>query len=390
MYCKRVDMRYIRPEYYNEFSCTADKCPDTCCAGWQIMIDETSLEKYGAVKGAFGKRLRNSIDWEEGSFYQYNRRCAFLNEQNLCDLYTALGGDSLCDTCRNYPRHVEEYEGLRELSLSLSCPIAAEIILSQDKFPVLEEYEDDLEEELEDEFEDFDLLLFTQLEDARGVILEHLEHGAGVLAEKMPRYIQMAQEMQDCISREAYFEIEEVVNRYREYTGKPFEGNNTYRNEACDEERYSHMQKLFGHIIALERLREEWSEVLEQMQETLYAGGRAQYMQCLQEFQAYLEEGQNKKQWEDIGVRLFVFFLYTYFCGAVYDDWIYSKMALAVRSVEFIRELLIVRWKRKGKLELSDYVELSYRYAREIEHSDLNLNALEEIFMAEYEEVRPE
>ena len=127
-------MRYIKPVFYDEFNCTADKCPDTCCAGWQIMIDEDSLEYYGEVKGAFGRRLRDSIDWQEGSFYQNDRRCAFLNSENLCDLYIALGPDALCDTCRKYPRHVEEYEEVREWSLSLSCPVAARIILSQQGF----------------------------------------------------------------------------------------------------------------------------------------------------------------------------------------------------------------------------------------------------------------
>ena len=39
-------MDYIYPEYYKEFKCIADKCPDTCCAGWKIMIDDKSLEKY--------------------------------------------------------------------------------------------------------------------------------------------------------------------------------------------------------------------------------------------------------------------------------------------------------------------------------------------------------
>ena len=29
---------------------------------------------------------------------------------------------------------------------------------------------------------------------------------------------------------------------------------------------------------------------------------------------------------------------------------------------------------------MEDYVELAYRYAREIEHSDQNLNDLEEVF----------
>lgn len=50
--------------------------PDTCCAGWQIMIDEDSLDRYGKEPGEFGKRLRNSIDWKEECFYQ--------NQQPLC------------------------------------------------------------------------------------------------------------------------------------------------------------------------------------------------------------------------------------------------------------------------------------------------------------------
>ena len=88
-------MRYLKPHFYDQFVCTAGDCPDTCCAGWQIVIDEDSLERYGNEKSEFGKRLRNSIDWEEECFYQNNRRCAFLNDENLCDLYKELGPDSL-------------------------------------------------------------------------------------------------------------------------------------------------------------------------------------------------------------------------------------------------------------------------------------------------------
>ena len=39
-------MRYLKPHFYDKFVCTAGDCPDTCCAGWQIMIDDASLEKY--------------------------------------------------------------------------------------------------------------------------------------------------------------------------------------------------------------------------------------------------------------------------------------------------------------------------------------------------------
>ena len=68
-----------KPDYYDEFKCLADKCEDTCCAGWQIVIDDESLEAYKEVEGDFGERLRNSIDWEEGTFHQKEeRRCVFL------------------------------------------------------------------------------------------------------------------------------------------------------------------------------------------------------------------------------------------------------------------------------------------------------------------------
>lgn len=59
---KGKKMKYLKPHFYDKFICTAGDCPDTCCAGWQIMIDEESLERYENEPGEFGKILRNSID----------------------------------------------------------------------------------------------------------------------------------------------------------------------------------------------------------------------------------------------------------------------------------------------------------------------------------------
>ena len=72
-------MQITRPDFYKEFSCIAGSCPDTCCAGWQIMIDKKSLKKYQKLKGPFRNRLHNDIDWSEQAFRQYDHRCAFLN-----------------------------------------------------------------------------------------------------------------------------------------------------------------------------------------------------------------------------------------------------------------------------------------------------------------------
>ena len=106
-------MQVTFPSYYKAFSCIADACPDTCCAGWQIMIDDRSLKKYRRFQGTFRNRLHNDIDWEEHAVRQYGHRCAFLNEENLCDMYIEAGSGMLCDTCRRYPRLIVEFEGMR-------------------------------------------------------------------------------------------------------------------------------------------------------------------------------------------------------------------------------------------------------------------------------------
>ena len=263
-------MRYLKPDYFEDFTCVAGECPDTCCAGWQIMIDEESLDYYGEVSGAFGKRLRDSIDWQEGAFYQCDKRCAFLNEKDLCDIYTELGEGALCQTCKNYPRHVEEFEGLREYTLSLSCPVAAEMILGQQKFPVFVETEDDAEDELVDEFEDFDILLFTQLEDARAVMMKHLKDAEMCLEEKMALYLKLAAQMQECIDKGEFFEIDTVIRQFEK-------GQFSWAGELEETLRFVHRKELFAHIYDLERLREEWTNVLEGLEENLYTQGEDSY-----------------------------------------------------------------------------------------------------------------
>ena len=157
-------MHFTVPDYYKEFTCTAGQCPATCCAGWQIQIDPASLKKYRKAKGTLKNRLKNEIDWDEKCFRRYDGRCAFLNEDNLCDLYLEGGGaKAFCRTCRTYPRHIEEFEGLREISLSLSCPAAAQIILGRSE-PVrfLHAEDQDRSEPQPDAYEDFDYFLLIE------------------------------------------------------------------------------------------------------------------------------------------------------------------------------------------------------------------------------------
>ena len=54
-------MKNTFPDYFKEFRCIADKCPDTCCAGWEVVVDGESLKKYSELEGSYAQTLRSRI-----------------------------------------------------------------------------------------------------------------------------------------------------------------------------------------------------------------------------------------------------------------------------------------------------------------------------------------
>ena len=136
----------------------------------------------------------------------------------------------------------------------------------------------------------------------------------------------------------------------------------------------------------LERLRPTWDKVLDDADRWLYQGNEENYRQICEEFhRMYGALSNHKEEWENLGEQLLMFFVYTYFCGAVYDDMVCSKMELALFSIRWIQEFLITRWLENGKqLSMQDVEQISCWYAREIEHSDDNLNALEDWLFETY------
>lgn len=363
-------MYYRKPHYYEKFFCTADQCPDTCCAGWQIVIDENSLEKYSNVSGDFGIRLLNSINWREGIFEQYEKRCSFLNAENLCDIYKELGADALCDTCRLYPRHIEEFENLREFSLSLSCPVAAKMIL-QCQEPVRFLEEEDEKEECEEDFEDFDFLLFDCLLEVREKLFSIVQNRTIPIEKRMYCVLKIAKNLQTALDEGELFERDFMaeIELCLQEKAEDFSGN-----------LYEIVQAFRKDLLRLEVLREEWKTNLKAA-DNLFQKGETWYVEKRDRYKAEIKNTIGQEQWDIYKEQLLMFFLYTYFCGAVYDDMIYSKGVLSVISVFWIEEITFWSWAAdEGQIEEKNLLETAYRYAREIEHSDENLNLLEEIF----------
>lgn len=363
-------MEYTYPEYLYDFQCEASSCIDTCCVGWNVMIDSVSLKKYKKYPGFFGNRLRNSIDWEKEAFEQYNGRCAFLDEENLCDIYKEAGEDMLCKTCTRYPRHYEEYENLREISLSLSCPAAARMVLG---FKGKLTFQNEYRETPEEEYEQFDFFLFTKLNEIRDYFYQVIQNREKPMAHRMALLLSTAHDLQKRIDREQLHEVDDLLNRY----GKP-DFEKTAEKKFADFQnqgvkRRIQRWKLWQKLYRLEVLRPRWREYLKKQEHYLYEElSQEAYEKAWEEFE--VSSPDRALEYE----QLLMYYIFSDLCGAVYDGDLFSKVKLAAVHTMLIQELDLAAWLSKEKeFSLEDQVELVHRYVRETEHSDPNREAME-------------
>ncbi len=130
-------MKIYAPDYYSEFSCIADKCRHSCCIGWEIDIDEYTLELYKNIGGELGKRLSDNIITDENNVHSFRlcegERCPFLNEKGLCELILERGEGILCDICSDHPRFRNFYSDRAEMGLGLCCEAVSELVCKREK-----------------------------------------------------------------------------------------------------------------------------------------------------------------------------------------------------------------------------------------------------------------
>ena len=373
-------MFYTIPDYYEEFRCIAGECEDTCCAGWQIVADEKSLEEYRQETGAYSAKLQQSVDWQNHTFRQdAEKRCAFLTEGNLCEMHQNLGADKLCRTCREYPRHTEEFEDVREISLSLSCPEAARLVLNK-KEPVCFLTK---ERDGEEEFDGFDPFLYSKLTEGRQLIFEILQNRNLPMENRVILMLGLAFNMQTRVKGGHLFGCDEVFQKYRQQVHFSEAGRRAERWRRDFPRQMRFARKMFGNLRKLELLREDWERLLKETRVYLFGKGRRRYAQLTTDFRLWLYKDA-PFDWNIVCEQLLVYYIYTYFCGAVYDEKIFVNAQMAAANVAVIWHLLAARWeKNEHTLDMEDVTEIVYRFSREVEHSEENLRMMWEMLEKE-------
>ena len=368
------------PEYYDEFSCIASRCKDSCCAGWEIDIDDESHEYYRSVEGTFGDRLRESMFVAEDGGYRFKlkgpKRCAMLNDNNLCDLYTALGEEALCEVCTEYPRFSLVYGQVEQKALSLSCEEVGRILFGRTEPEQLIDIE--LPGDCEDDEEDPQYVAFMEWVQKEAVaILQNrelsiTERTREFLAwcDRVQTIINYSQAKDDLSILEAW-KNQDADREIREWEQKNIEGKekparNLSYEDFCDR---------FEIFLDMEDLDEEWINT------------KAEFEQIYHEdtYEKLLLAYLNSKDYSELGYEhLLVYFVYRYLMNAVYDYDILSYAKMIVVATLVVRDMDAARFQRNGgSFTMFDRIDVARIFSKEVEHSEGNAEDLKEMCMME-------
>ncbi len=330
-------MKNTFPNYYKDFRCIADKCPDTCCAGWEVVVDGDSLEKYSSLTGGYADILRSRITVDsdgDSIFAPVKGKCPFLLDNGLCEMYIEIGKESLCRTCRLFPRHITYFGARIETGISLSCPEAARLILQDKKIEFETEESDGFPEPTS-----IDPNLYFTLLEARKISIDILQNKKFSIEKRISAFLEICNEISPFIRRNNCSEVREIIRKdfllQKDY---PFNQSRAKRLNA----------KLLKDFSELEMLDTQWKSALEDAFSVTEIKG------CENEFE-----------------NLMVYLVFRYFMLAVFDRNLLVKVKFAVVSFLVIRKLVSCT---ENKSERIDAIQ---KFSKEVEHSSLNMDFLE-------------
>ena len=368
-------MKYHKPSFFDQFKCIGSACTDTCCAGWEIEVDETTAEGYLTEKGAFGDRLRREIGSEPGEYFfkLQDNRCPFLNKEKTCDIYINIGEENLCYTCQQYPRYTEEFGSLREIGISLSCPEAARIMLNNDKKVTFELSEN---EEVVSSYNDINAQLFIELLQSRNIVMDMLQDRDIDLRKRVALALLFVDEIQEKIDESEIKEIKYVREKYSDkfFLEELLEKLEEYKdNEGI---KYDNIQEYFNVFRDLKHITPNDPLGLNDALRYFWQTDEDEELYIIKhrQFEEYYKDKLYKFE------NILVYFVFRYFMKAVFDYDILAKIKTALVSYMLIRELAVVRYIENNEFTDEDMVDIAHTYSKDIEHLEENIEALAELF----------
>ncbi len=396
-------MKYHKPAFFDQFKCIGSACTDTCCAGWEIEVDETTAEGYLNEKGVFGDRLRREIGSEPGEYFfkLKDNRCPFLNKENLCDIFINLGEDRLCDICREHPRFYNWFGDYTEVGLGLCCEEAERLLfsdsepltfieedtqgdeLSEEMWHDVEEMAEDVcsttseEDTINEDLDDWDDDIGDELEECEQMlkereavffILQNREEGIGARLKRLLLLFPDAEEMLLLTVPILKWNDSESIPELN-YKAKP--SVNTLKSSAL------FLIHFFG---GMESLDETWPSMMKELEQNIDSlidtDKAAEFLQFM--------KGENRLyEYEHIAVYL----VYRYYPEILFDGQIKAKILFAAASICLLFLMDLQCFQKNGMYTQLDRIELVRRFSKEIEYCPDNMERFGKCCTKQYEEM---
>jgi lysine-N-methylase len=239
------------PKYMVNFKCVSSSCIDTCCAGWDINIDEETYNNYINSSGQFKELLQGKFieNKDEHDYFNHGfmvlkseSRCPFLNSNMLCDIHAQNGDENLCITCKSYPRVFNIVDNIYEKSGLPSCAeICVKAFLNKDKMEFIEIEEDIDEKSIEirriidsEAFEGTESLL-QYFWDIRVISINIMQSRSYSIEERLNILKNFYEQVENANSLQDFDQVEELLqdfsNELVEYEfikGSEFEESNEF------------------------------------------------------------------------------------------------------------------------------------------------------------------
>ncbi|MCR4604571.1 MAG: flagellin lysine-N-methylase [Eubacterium sp.] len=385
-------------EYFFDFKCIADRCEDTCCAGWEIDIDDESYEAYMQVPGELGEKLRKNIKTYDASDLEFSDggyeeiyeqhgfvlgddlRCPFLQKNNLCELYGCLGEQALCEVCTNTPRNFLEYGGVREVSLSASCPESARLLYESDRPLVVAERQTDEAFPFEESEEELRIAGFVK--EARDRAIEILQNREYDIGTRIELFMLFSERVQEKLNRteidpdalDGVPDVPEMDELKRSDVDNSAEENGIYRNFLIRMNIYS----------GLASIGEAWKNTVENMYELFVGEDDGQdssenamsekYVSSLAGLDNLMRNEKREYEYE----HLAVYYAFLLLARCVDDMDFLGRAKLVKMSYLFGHDMDAAAYVSNGAFLKKDREKNARIYAREVEHSEENLYNLHE------------
>lgn len=331
-------MELHTPSYVSKFHCLAGECPHTCCAWWQVPVDEATRRRLETLPGPLGERARRALtaDGEgEPCLALTGGYCPLLTEGGLCALQLQEGEGALPAICRQHPRFSYDYGPVREEGLCASCPEANRLILAED-------FSLSVTRLPEGEGEETDPLLFPMLK-ARQVALDLLR-GEEPLSRRLQALLLFGNEVQNALDEGDMGALEGVFDLYS--------GGLPLLEGAKLPPRGAVLAQMLETLAGLEALQPQWGELLAAGLSRLADGD---------DLPAPTGEGER---------RAAEYFLYRHWLRCLNDGDVLTWCELAVAGVAVCAAL--------AEVDGLGFAEVLRRFCLEVEHSQPNLDALQD------------